>query len=366
MIKKNKWKLLISSLIILSPIALGLFLGDALPARMPTHWGIDGKIDGWSSRSLAIFVVPVLTLIAHWVCILITAKDPKNKSQSNKMFGLVVWICPVASLFSSGIIYAAALGGEFRADLLGLPLLGLMFVVTGNYLPKCKQNYTLGIRVKWTLENEENWNATHRVAGKAWVIGGLLMMACVFLPGAILPWVLVISLTVLAAVPILYSWLYYRKQMKNGGAVYTSLPKTKASKTASMIVMVFVAALLLFIGIMMFTGEIEVAYADTSFTIKSSFWDDLTVAYDAIDNIEYRFREGNDVGSRTFGLGSARLLAGSFHNDEFGDYTRYSYTRCDACVVLTVEGKTLVISGADKESTEKIYDALVARKQGGS
>jgi len=366
MIKKNKWKLLISSLVILSPIALGLFLGDALPPRMATHWGIDGEIDGWSSRSMAIFTVPVLTLIAHWACIFITTKDPKNRDQSAKLFGLVLWICPVTSLFGSGIIYAAAFGREFRTDLLALPLLGLMFVVIGNYLPKCKQNYTLGIRVKWTLENEENWNATHRVAGKAWVVGGLLMMACVFLPGAFLPWVLVISLTVLAAIPILYSWLYYRKQRKAGGAVYTPIPKTKASKTVTAVTVVFVTGLLLFIGIMMFTGEIEVTYADTSFTVKSSFWDDLTVAYDAIDNIEFRFREGNDVGSRTFGLGSARLLAGSFHNNEFGDYTRYSYTRCDACVVLTVDGKTLVISGADKESTEKIYDALVSRKQGGS
>lgn len=366
MIQKNKWKLLLSSLIILSPIALGLVLRDALPARMATHWGIDGKADGWSSRSLAICVVPVFTLIVHWLCIFMTAKDPKNKNQSNKMFGVFLWVCPAASLFSSGIIYAAALGKEFRADLLGLPLLGLMFVVIGNYLPKCKQNYTIGIKVKWTLENEENWNATHRVAGKAWVIGGLLIMACVFLPVAILPWVLVISLTVLAAVPIFYSYLYYRRQLQKGGAVFTPIPKSKAAKTVTIITMAFVAALLLFVGIMVFTGEIEVTYADASFTVKSSFWDDLTVAYDAIDNIEFRFREGNDVGTRTFGLGSARLLAGSFHNDEFGDYTRYSYTHCDACVVLTVNGKILVISGADKESTEKIYDTLVVRKQGGS
>ncbi len=366
MIKKNKWKLFLSSLVILSPIALGLFLGDALPGRMPTHWGVDGEIDGWSSRTLAIIGVPVFMLIMHWLCVFIAARDPKNKNQNNKMFGIVLWICPVTSLFSSGIIYAASLGGKFRADLLGLPLLGLMFVVIGNYLPKCKQNYTIGIRLKWTLENEENWNATHRVAGKAWVIGGLLMMASAFLPVAVLPWVLVISLTVLAAVPILYSYLFYRRQLEKGGAVYTPLPKTKASKAVSIAVTIFVAALLLFVGIMMFAGEIEVTYADTSFTVKSSFWEDLTVAYDAIGNIEFRFREGNDVGIRTFGLGSARLQAGSFHNDEFGDYTRYTYTRCDAWVVLTVEGKTLVISGADKESTEKIYDALVARKQGGS
>lgn len=345
MIKKNKWKLLVSSIIILLPILLGLIFWNDLPEQVTTHWGADGNADGWSSRPIAIFSLPVFTLIIHWFCIFFTAKDPKNKEQNNKVFGLVLWICPTVSLFASGMIYSASFGKELYANLIGLLVIGLMFVVIGNYLPKCKQNCTIGIRVKWALENEENWNATHRIGGKIWVAGGLLMMACVFLPEAIIPWILVTSMAVLAVVPIIYSYQYYRKQLKAGTATITPIQKSKAAKTIAIVTMVFVAVILIFVGFLMFAGDIDVKYGDTSFSIEASFWDDLTVEYNAIDSIEYR--ENDDAGTRTYGLGSPRLLAGAFQNEEFGSYTRYSYVGCDACVVLTVEGKTLVINGVD-------------------
>lgn len=361
MINKYKWKLLISSIIILLPILMGIVFWNELPQKMTTHWGVDGNADGWSSRPFAVFALPVFMLILHWVCIFFTANDPKNKGQNNKVFGLVLWICPAASLFASGMMYATSFGKDLPADLIGLLLIGLMFVVIGNYLPKCKQNYSIGIKVKWALENEENWNATHRVGGKVWVVGGLLMMACVFLPKNIIPWVLVISLTVLAVVPIVYSYQYYRKQLKEGSANHHMIPKSRISKIIAIMSIVFVVLILVFVGILMFTGDIDVEYGDTSFTIEASFWDNLTVEYNAIDSIEYR--DNGNAGTRTNGLGSARLLAGAFQNDEFGSYTRYSYTGCDACVVMTVKGKILVINGVDSESTKNIYTELMARKQ---
>ena len=66
-------------------------------------------------------------------------------------------------------------------------------------------------------------------------------------------------------------------------------------------------------------------------------------------------------GTRIFGVGSFRLLLGTFENEEFGTYTRYTYYRPDSCVVLTKGGKTLVFSGADRESTKEIYETLVAK-----
>jgi uncharacterized membrane protein len=86
MIKRNKLKLLISSIIILSPILIGLVLWKNLPGRMTTHWGFDGNADGWSSRPFAIFGLPVILLIIHWICIFITAKDPKNKDRNDNGF----------------------------------------------------------------------------------------------------------------------------------------------------------------------------------------------------------------------------------------------------------------------------------------
>ena len=357
--KNNKKKLLVSSLIILLPILVGLIFWKDLPPEMTTHWGLDGTADGWSSRPFAVFGLPLFLLVMHWLCLFITFKDPKNKGQNRKVFGMVFWICPITSLFTCGIMYFAAFGKVFHLGSLTFLFIGLLFVVIGNYLPKCKQNHTIGIKVKWTLENEENWNATHRMGGKLWVAGGLMMMACIFLPETLLPIALILLICILVLVPTIYSWQYHKKQLREGTAVITPLPKGKYHRVFTVGALIFTATTLIFVLCICFTGDIEIQYGDTSFTIEASYWNDLTVEYDAIDSIEYR--DSFQAGFRTFGFGSPRLSMGSFQNEELGSYTLYAYTKSPSCVLLTVHGKTLAIGGPDSESTKAIYEALLPR-----
>ena len=108
MIKNNKWKLFISSIIILLPIAFGIIFWDKLPEKIVTHWGFDGKADGWSNRYFAVFALPIFLLIIHGLCVLCTVMDPKNKEQNSDVFGIVIWITPIISLFSNGMIYAVS------------------------------------------------------------------------------------------------------------------------------------------------------------------------------------------------------------------------------------------------------------------
>lgn len=215
MIKKNKFKLWISSFVILLPIMFGLLFWDKLPEQMVTHWGADWNADGWSNRNFAVFALPVFILIVHWFCIFCTSKDPKNKDQSNKIFSIVLWICPIISIVTSYMIYAAALGKVIQPNVIVYILIGLLFIIVGNYLPKCKQNYTIGTRVKWALENEENWNATHRFSGKVWVVGGVLIMVCSFFPEEISLYVFMALIIVLSIFPAGYSYYYFKiKQCK--------------------------------------------------------------------------------------------------------------------------------------------------------
>lgn len=214
MLKNNKWKLLVSSIITLLPVIVGLLLWDVLPEKMATHWGVGGEVDGFSSRPVAVFGLPAFMLLIHWICVFFTAADRKNRRQNKKVFGMVFWICPLLSVLSGAIIYATAFDMDLNVDVIILIAIGFMFVIIGNYLPKCKQNRTIGIKVPWALNNEENWNATHRFCGKVWVIGGLLLMVAAFLSQAVIPYVLLIILIPLAVLPVLYSYLYYRKQKK--------------------------------------------------------------------------------------------------------------------------------------------------------
>lgn len=208
MIKKN-WKLLVvTSVVIALPILIGVILWDRLPARMPTHWNATGEVDGWSSKPFAVFGLPGILLALHWLCVLGTAADPKKRNHSEKLLHLVHWITPALSVVLGAVTYLTALGQPVRIEVL-LPLLtGLLFTIIGNYMPKCKQNYTIGIKIPWTLNSEENWNRTHRFAGRLWFLGGLLIIATGFLGNV---WIFLTITLVMAFIPFLYSYALHRK-----------------------------------------------------------------------------------------------------------------------------------------------------------
>ena len=361
--KQNKRKIIISSLITLLPMVFGLIFWKELPEQMATHWGIDGTADGQSSAAFAVFGLPLILLASNWFCLFFTSFDKKNQEQNPKAFGIIFWIIPIISLFSNGVIYATAFGKQLNIFLLTPILFGLMFIFIGNYLPKCKQNYTLGIKVKWTLENEENWNATHRFGGKAWVLGGLLILFTVFLPNNVMLIAMFVLLFATALIPMLYSYLLYRKQLKAGTYTKSTTVPKSMEKTGKIVTLIVLPLILISVVVLMFVGSITLKYDESSFTVKATFYNSLTVDYDSVDSIEYR--ENFDKGSRLFGFGSAKLLAGTFNNDEFGNYTLYSYTTCDSVVIVTVEEKILVISGTDNQNTKEIYDTLLSKCPGG-
>lgn len=215
-LKKNKWTLVVTSLIILLPVAVGLLLWDKLPEQVPFHWDINGEVDGWATKTQAVFLLPLFMLAMQWFCVLMTGLDPKAKNATeSKLMGLVLWIIPVLNLFLHVMVYLAAFGRKVDMAAIMPLFMGALFVVIGNYLPKCRQSYTVGIKLPWTLDNEENWNKTHRLAGKLWVAGGLLCMPCALLSGVWSFIVMMSILVVMCAVPTVYSYRLYKKNKKD-------------------------------------------------------------------------------------------------------------------------------------------------------
>ncbi len=212
MIKQNKGKLILTSIAILIPVIIGLFLWNDLPDTIATHWGFNGQADGYSSKAFAVFGLPLLLLVIHWVCVFATKLDPKHKDINPKMFSIVLWICPAISIVMNTMVYLIALGKEIRFVSGVIIFMGLLFIIIGNYLPKCRQSYTMGIKLPWTLENEENWNKTHRMAGVLWVIGGIVIIATAIFESFIIFFSIVALMVI---VPTVYSYLYYKKQFKN-------------------------------------------------------------------------------------------------------------------------------------------------------
>lgn len=208
MIKKNLPKLIITSLITLIPIVIGLILWDKLPDQVPMHWSAQGEVDGYGTKFQAVFLMPLVLVAFHWICVLGTSLDPKKQNINDKIFTLVLWIIPVISLLCNSMVFATALGHKVSVEIIMPLFMGALFVIIGNYMPKCKQSYTVGIKLPWTLDNEENWNKTHRLAGFLWVIGGVIIMATAFL-GAF--WLCFVVLIPMVIVPFVYSYLLYKK-----------------------------------------------------------------------------------------------------------------------------------------------------------
>lgn len=211
--KEIKKTLIITSIITALPILAGLFLWNQLPDVIATHFGMDGTPNGWSSKWFAVIGLPLILVIVNAICVIGSETDPRRENYPKKMMKIVYWICPVCSWICTGSMYAYELG--YRMENMWqwvCVFLGIVFAVIGNYLPKVKQNWYLGIKLPWTYADEDNWNRTHRLSGKVWVIGGILLVLNAFVQMKYLEFVIFAAMLL---IPTAFSFLYDRKKRKS-------------------------------------------------------------------------------------------------------------------------------------------------------
>ena len=204
-IKINKKLVLFTSILILLPSLVGCVFWNQLPEEIPTHFNLLGQADGYNHKMSAIFGLPTLMLLMHWLLLFIMIKDPKSSNISSKIQLLIYWIIPFVSCLSMISIYGASLGYSMMSGILAQIFMGVVMIVIGNYLPKTRRNYIIGIRLPWTLENDENWSKTHRLAGKIWVLGGLLLFLNAFVQLYVY-WVFFLTFFLVVLIPSIYSY----------------------------------------------------------------------------------------------------------------------------------------------------------------
>ncbi|MGN1151259.1 MAG: SdpI family protein [Lachnospiraceae bacterium] len=207
--KIYKHEIIITSILTLCPIILGLILWDQLPDRVATHFDINNVPNGWSSKGFAVFGIPSVLFLLHIFCIVATKFDPKNRNVSRKLISVIIWIVPVISIVVNGAILLYAIGRTVNMGMIANLLCGILFLAIGNYLPKCRQNYSIGVRTPWALNDEENWNKTNRFAGWCFLFVGVgFLLNSVFT----LPAILFLVIPVCILLPVGYSFILYRKQ----------------------------------------------------------------------------------------------------------------------------------------------------------
>lgn len=173
--KYSPW---LAALLIGAPFLYSVLIYPQLPSKIPTHFNIEGKPDAWGGPG-SIFIGPcIMGAVSIFVYLLMTnlnSFEPKKKNQANDSLFNNLALITVAflSLLSAIILYSSTHADQVNIGKMILPLLSLFFAGLGVYMPKIKQNYFVGFKLPWTLENEANWNETHKVAGTVWLFGGL-------------------------------------------------------------------------------------------------------------------------------------------------------------------------------------------------
>ncbi len=208
--KFNRKQVAISCLLCFIPLIVGLLLWNRLPDIIPTHFNISGEADGFMKKPMAVIALPLFLAAINLFAIFVTEHDPKNTDQSKKLYGLMLWVVPAVGVFAAAAMYPRALGMNTNINLIATSLLGLLFTVIGNYMPKTRPSYTIGIKLPWTLADDEVWTRTHRLAGWLWTICGILIMVAGFIPGMPL-WTIYGLFLAMVLIPSVYSFLLYKK-----------------------------------------------------------------------------------------------------------------------------------------------------------
>ena len=199
------------------PVVVTFFVFGSLPAEIPMHWNIYGEIDAWYPKFPWVFIIPVIGIIITVMATVLPRIDPKkeNYERFKPQYFIIRLMLVVFFAIMHMMIISISLGATFiKVDTIVKLLVGILFIVLGNLMPKFKQNYFIGIKTPWTLANEVVWTKSHRHGGFVWFFIGFVMSVLAFLPGkgsAIAYFTLIIIASI---EPIIYSWVQFRDNKK--------------------------------------------------------------------------------------------------------------------------------------------------------
>jgi uncharacterized membrane protein len=217
-IKLNLFLLIITSVICLLPIILSVVIYNDLPEKLVMQWNFEGKPNWYAPKVVAAFVMPLFFMVVNIITIFYIYNDPKRDNISKVMRIISVWLFPIISLIFVPILLLMGLAEnmpfQIPVKMIALMVVGFVLIFCGNYMPKNKINYSIGIKLSWTYNDSENWNKTHRIAGLIWIIAGMLFIILAFLPLSNIIGVIIISiiLLIMVFVPSLYSFFLYKKK----------------------------------------------------------------------------------------------------------------------------------------------------------
>jgi uncharacterized membrane protein len=204
-------------LVMLVPLVHLAVSWNSLPDQVPVHFNLDGEVDRWGSKYYFLTIILGVTIVTYFFLKFLPYLDPKQKIEymgskfTRLRFVLILFLASI-SLF---LTYNALNPATFNMNLMFV-LLGVFFIVLGNYFQAIKPNYFIGIRTPWTLESENVWKKTHRIGGRLWMLAGLLLVLLAFTEDKVISRIFfIIIMTISVGIPIVYSFIESKKEQKS-------------------------------------------------------------------------------------------------------------------------------------------------------
>lgn len=209
-----KKELIITTCVCLLPILSTILFYNRLPDQIPVQWGNNGVPSSYKSKLFVCFGMPFFFAVLNVITNLAINGDPKKKNASKTLKRIVKCIIPITSVMTVTFSLTWSLGYEIPIVKVVYIFIGIIFVLFGNYLPKSRLNYTIGVKLPWTLDNEDNWNKTNRLAGYLMMIMGIVMLIIAFIPVKIKPEYIFIMTILYVLTVFVYSYFLYVKKSR--------------------------------------------------------------------------------------------------------------------------------------------------------
>lgn len=209
MTKINMKSLIITSIVCLLPIICGLMFYNELPECIAIHWGIDNNPNGYFSKPAFVFGMPIIMLALQIFCCIVSDLSDKNPEANKKAITVYKWIIPILTVFLYIVTIVIALGNNLDIRKIVMILLGILFIISGNYMPKVRSDYYMNSKIFWVKNRDEKLvNRAIKISAYGLIIYGILfILSILFKP--------VVSVVVLIAMLLFCIFIYLYVYIKS-------------------------------------------------------------------------------------------------------------------------------------------------------
>ncbi len=159
----------------LAGVVIVLLLPEGL--QIPLEWSLDGEVMRIGSPKPIILVMPLimmgsLCLIAYMMRF---KRYQKGLESHGTILTTLMFATTLGMILIQGSIILSAFGLITGPPHWSLGIVGVMFILIGNYLPKTRANALIGYRLPFIMNDEVIWRKTHRFAAPILILGGLYL-----------------------------------------------------------------------------------------------------------------------------------------------------------------------------------------------